>query len=73
MRYKLNTSDFGFGYKKLSLPSVSPLWGGDFLSKARLAYLGLLAATMAALCVVSVHAGDGNPGTHGIIRALFLM
>ena len=43
------------------------------MSKARLAYIGLLAATMAALCVVSVYAGEGNPGTHGIIRALFRM
>jgi hypothetical protein len=43
------------------------------LSKARIAYMGLLAATMAALYVVSVYAGEGNPGTHGIIRALFQM
>ena len=52
---------------------MGALWGGDLLSKARLAYMGLVAATMAALCVVSVYAGDGNGGSHGIIRALLLL
>jgi hypothetical protein len=43
------------------------------LSKGRILYVGLMAAMIAALCLVQAYAGDGNVGHHGMIRALFSM
>jgi len=43
------------------------------LSKGRILYVALMAAAVAALCLVRVYAGDPNPGGTGIIHALFMM
>ncbi len=40
------------------------------MSKTRIIFVGLMAALMTALYLVQVHAGEPNPGPHGIIRIL---